>query len=87
MCGLLTDVCRICCGLQAVALGAAIQAGICEGSIKGMAVMDIWQAALARAFARDKYTKGEDQFEDFDMDFDADSNFESDSDLDSDLDF
>ena len=40
--------------MQAVALGAAVQAGIYEGSISGLAVMEVWQAALARAFAADR---------------------------------
>lgn len=37
--------------VQAVALGAAIQAGIYEGSVSGLMVMDIWQASLLRALA------------------------------------
>ncbi|BDA40814.1 Chaperone protein dnaK [Coccomyxa sp. Obi] len=36
---------------EAVALGAAIQAGIYEGSVSGLMVMDIWQASLLRALA------------------------------------
>ena len=41
-------------GLQAVALGAAIQAGLYEGSVSGLMVMDIWQASLLRALATKK---------------------------------
>ena len=37
--------------VQAVALGAAVQAGILEGSVANVMVMDIWQASLLRAFA------------------------------------
>jgi molecular chaperone DnaK len=37
--------------VQAVALGAAVQAGVLEGSVSGVMVMDIWQAALMRALA------------------------------------
>lgn len=37
--------------MQAVALGAAIQAGLYEGSVSGLMVMDIWQASLLRALA------------------------------------
>lgn len=43
-------------GLQAVALGAAIQAGLYEGSVSGLMVMDIWQASLLRALATKKLT-------------------------------
>ena len=39
-------------------MGAAIQAGIYEGTIQGLAVMDVWQAALARAFAADRLADG-----------------------------
>jgi heat shock protein 1/8 len=35
----------------AVALGAAAQAGVLEGSVSGLMVMDVWQASLMRAFA------------------------------------
>jgi len=37
--------------VQAVALGAAIQAGLYEGSVSGLMVIDIWQASLLRALA------------------------------------
>ena len=40
-----------CDYLQAVAIGAAIQAGIYDGLVSGVMVMDIWQATLMRAFA------------------------------------
>eukprot|EP00887_Chlorella_sp_A99_P001468 scaffold8.g1468.t1 len=36
----------------AVALGAAVQAGIYEGQVADLMVMDVWQAALMRAYAR-----------------------------------
>jgi molecular chaperone DnaK len=36
---------------QAVALGAAVQAGILEGEVSGVMVMDVWQASLMRALA------------------------------------
>ena len=36
----------------AVALGAAVQAGIFEGSVSNLMVMDVWQASLMRAYAR-----------------------------------
>lgn len=39
----------------AVALGAAVQAGIFEGSVTDLMVMDVWQASLMRAFAKLKY--------------------------------
>ncbi|PSC71655.1 molecular chaperone [Micractinium conductrix] len=37
---------------QAVALGAAVQAGIYEGQVSDLMVMDVWQASLMRAFAK-----------------------------------
>ena len=37
--------------MQAVAIGAAIQAGLYDGLVSGVMVMDIWQATLMRAFA------------------------------------
>ena len=40
--------------LQAVALGAAVQAGILEGQVSNVMVMDIWQASLMRAFAKQR---------------------------------
>ena len=36
----------------AVALGAAVQAGIYEGQVSDLMVMDVWQASLMRAYAR-----------------------------------
>lgn len=36
----------------AVALGAAVQAGIYEGQVSDLMVMDVWQASLMRAFAQ-----------------------------------
>lgn len=36
---------------QAVALGAAVQAGVYEGQVSELMVMDVWQAQLMRAFA------------------------------------
>lgn len=35
----------------AVALGAAIQAGIYEGNVSDLMIMDVWQASLMRAYA------------------------------------
>jgi heat shock protein 1/8 len=37
---------------QAVALGAAVQAGIYQGQVGDLMVMDVWQASLMRAFAQ-----------------------------------
>lgn len=37
---------------QAVALGAAVQAGVLEGSVKDVMIMDVWKASLMRAFAK-----------------------------------
>jgi len=45
---------------QAVALGAAIQAGLYEGSVSGLMVMDIWQATLMRAVATKKLKDDDD---------------------------
>jgi heat shock 70kDa protein 1/2/6/8 len=36
----------------AVALGAAVQAGIYEGQLSDLMVMDVWQASLMRAYAQ-----------------------------------
>lgn len=47
-----STVCGCSCGVQAVATGAAVQAGIYEGQVSNLMVMDVWQAALMRAFAR-----------------------------------
>lgn len=41
-------------GLQAVALGAAVQAGILEGQVSDVMVLDVWQATLMRAFAKQR---------------------------------
>ena len=43
-----------CLGLQAVALGAAVQAGILEGQVSDVMVLDVWQASLMRAFAKQR---------------------------------
>ena len=40
--------------VQAVALGAAVQAGILEGQVSNVMVMDIWQASLMRAYAKQR---------------------------------
>ena len=37
--------------VQAVALGAAVQAGVYEGQVSDLMVMEVWQASLMRAFA------------------------------------
>ena len=54
--------------LQAVALGAAVQAGIFEGTVNDLAVMDVWQAALCRAIAADHLSNID--TEDFDSESD-----------------
>ena len=36
---------------EAVALGAALQAGILDGALPDLMVMDVWQSRLLRAFA------------------------------------
>lgn len=41
-------------GMQAVALGAAVQAGILEGQVSDVMVMDVWQANLMRALAQQR---------------------------------
>lgn len=40
--------------MQAVALGAAVQAGILEGQVSDVMVLDVWQANLMRAFAKQR---------------------------------
>lgn len=35
-----------------MALGAAVQAGILEGQVSDVMVLDVWQASLMRAFAK-----------------------------------
>lgn len=42
------------CCLQAVALGAAVQAGILEGQVSDVMVLDVWKASLMRAFAKQR---------------------------------
>lgn len=63
MLNLRTDVLVLICWLsegaggapvQAVALGAAVQAGILQGDVADVMVMDIWQASLMRAFAEQR---------------------------------
>ena len=44
--------------VQAVALGAAVQAGILQGDVSDVMVMDIWQASLMRAFAEQQLRDG-----------------------------
>ena len=39
---------------EAVALGAAVQAGILEGTVEEGEVIDVWQASLMRALATAK---------------------------------
>ena len=43
----------------AVALGAAVQAGIYEGNVSDVMIMDIWQASLMRAYAAQIEKQGE----------------------------
>lgn len=38
---------------EAVALGAAIQAGILEGQLDGISVMDVWQSKFLNALGKD----------------------------------
>lgn len=45
---------EIACCLQAVALGAAVQAGILEGQVSDVMVLDVWKASLMRAFAKQR---------------------------------
>lgn len=45
--------------LQAVALGAAVQAGILEGQVSDVMVLDVWQANLMRAFAQQRLQQDE----------------------------
>lgn len=45
--------------MQAVALGAAVQAGILEGQVSDVMVMDVWQANMMRAFARQRLKQDE----------------------------
>ena len=40
--------------MQAVALGAAVQAGILEGQVSDVMVLDVWQASLMRALAQQR---------------------------------
>lgn len=44
---------------EAVALGAAVQAGILEGQVSDVMVMDVWQANMMRAFARQRLKQDE----------------------------
>ncbi|DBA67062.1 TPA: hypothetical protein ACH3X2_001393 [Trebouxia sp. C0005] len=44
---------------EAVALGAAVQAGILEGQVSDVMVLDVWQANLMRAFARQRLQQDE----------------------------
>lgn len=44
---------------EAVALGAAVQAGILEGQVSDIMVLDVWQANLMRAFARQRLQQDE----------------------------
>lgn len=58
----------------AVALGAAIQAGVYEGNVSDVMIMDVWRASLMRAFAKaiDKDRAAEASREDEDENDDAD---------------
>merc|ERR1712226_8983 len=58
---------------EAVAQGAAIQAGILDGQISNLFIMDVWQASLMRAFAKqqeegEESTLTGDLVDDFDED-------------------
>ena len=64
----------MCDCLQAVAIGAAIQAGLYDGLVSGVMVMDIWQATLMRAFATQQLDKAAGEPEgDVDEPFDEDA--------------
>lgn len=42
-----------------MALGAAVQAGILEGQVSDVLVLDVWQANLMRAFAKQRLQQDE----------------------------
>ena len=56
--------------VQAVALGAAVQAGIYEGIVGNAGVVDVWQAALGRALAQQHLQDDDEEYSDEDSDLD-----------------
>ena len=58
---------------EAVALGAAIQAGILQGEVSNMMVMEQWQASLMRALAQLQLKSNPDVREQVEQQFDLDS--------------
>ena len=56
--------------MQAVALGAAVQAGIYEGIVGDAGVVDVWQAALGRALAQQHLQDDDEDYSDEDSDSD-----------------
>ena len=75
-----------CWGVQAVALGAAVQAGVYEGSVSGVMVMDIWQASLMRALAKQKLKDDEELAEQLQVEGDGSLADEDDGDWEDDQD-
>ena len=59
--------------LQAVALGAAVQAGILEGTVPDVMVMDVFQANLMRVLAGQQLQEAEDESEHYELDSDAET--------------
>ena len=57
--------------LQAVALGAAVQAGILEGTVPDVMVMDVFQAGLMRVLAGQQLQEVESESEDYELDPDG----------------
>ncbi len=57
--------------LQAVALGAAVQAGILEGTVPDVMVMDVFQAGLMRVLAGQQLQEVENVSEDYELDSDG----------------
>lgn len=57
--------------LQAVALGAAVQAGILEGTVPDVMVMDVFQAGLMRVLAGQQLQEVENESEDYELDSDG----------------
>ena len=59
--------------LQAVALGAAVQAGILEGTVPDVMVMDVFQANLMRVLAGQQLREVENESDDYELDSDAET--------------
>eukprot|EP00891_Asterochloris_glomerata_P002329 jgi/Astpho2/2329/Aster-08193 len=56
---------------EAVALGAAVQAGILEGTVPDVMVMDVFQAGLMRVLAGQQLQEVENESEDYELDPDG----------------